>query len=98
MEKYCSACSETATIPFSAHESDMSRCERSNRRLWILVIILVSALVLTNLAWVIHENQYEDVDIERYIVTQDASGNGDNNSIIGLGDIYGETEDNLRED
>lgn len=62
------------------------------------MIILVSALVLTNLAWVIHENQYEDVDIERYIVTQDASGNGDNNSIIGLGDIYGETEDNLRED
>lgn len=52
---------ESVMIPYFVHEGEMSRAERTNKRMWILVIILIVALIATNLGWIIYENQYSDV-------------------------------------
>lgn len=81
-------------VPFAAHESALARSERHNKRLWIVILVLIGALIGTNLAWIIYESQFEDViTTEEYNVEQDADGGGDNNSIINGGEIVnGEAE------
>ena len=69
MEKYCNGCD--TTIPLAAHESAMSRAERTTRRLCALILVLILLLFASNLAWVLYENSFED---ETQIVTQDADG------------------------
>lgn len=75
-------------IPYVAFESAQIRLERTNRRLFILCIILILLLLATNLSWIYYENSFEDV-----VVTQD-NANGYNSYIGNDGDInYGETND-----
>ena len=52
---------ETAPVPYTVHEGDMARSERSNKRLWILIILLILALIATNAAWIYYESQFEDI-------------------------------------
>lgn len=74
-------------IPYIAHEADMTRMERMNRRLWILAIILIVALIGTNAGWIYYENSFEDVAVEQEVDT----GEGDA-TVIGVGDYNGESE------
>lgn len=87
----CKSCKEhnnpKEPIPYLAYESTMVRMERTIKRLWILLIIIVTMLVVTNGAWLWYESQYENVT---QTVTQDAD-NGTNNFIGG--DLHGETND-----
>jgi len=63
--------------------------ERTIKRLWVLIILLIILLFGTNAAWVYYENQFETVS-----VTQDVdSGEGDVR-MTGVGDIYGESTPN----
>lgn len=76
-------------IPYFTHEADMERLERANKRSFVLILILIVALVGSNLAWIIYENQFVD---EVTTITQ--SGEADGNGTILLnndGEInYGE--------
>lgn len=73
---------------YLAIESALARLDRTNRRLFILCIILILLLLATNIGWLYWENQFEDV-----VVTQD-NANGYNSYIGNDGDInYGETND-----
>ena len=78
-------------IPFIAFESALARLERTNRRLFILCIILISLLLVTNIGWLYWESQFTTTESTE--VSQDIdTGNGDAN-ITGVGDIvYGESE------
>lgn len=77
-------------IPRFAYESAISHSDRVNKRLFILCIILIIALLATNVGWVIYESQFED-----YVVTQE-NDDGYNNFIGNDGDIYnGETNDKI---
>ena len=72
-------------VPFAAHEASLARSERHNKRLWIVILVLIGALIASNLAWIIYENSFEEVTTtteEYYDVEQDADCGGDNNSII----------------
>lgn len=87
----CNTCKDKKAepVPYIAHEAAMARQERTNKRLWIVVIILIAALILTNAAWIYYESQFTD---EVQEVTQDAdTGNGDA-IVTGIGDVYGESE------
>ena len=42
-------------VPYIVHEGDMARTERSNRRLWIIVLVLIVLLVGSNIAWLCYE-------------------------------------------
>ena len=102
MAKTCNSCgteSQHVNVPYVAHESAMARCERHNKRLWIIVLVLIFALIASNLAWIIYEAQFKTVETttEEYDIEQDAEG-GNNNSIINGGSIVnGETEDKIQE-
>lgn len=100
--KTCNNCQTdgaNVTVPYVVHESAMARSERHNKRLWIVILVLIGALIGTNLAWAIYESQFETVETitEEYDIEQDAEG-GNNNSIINGGSIVnGETEDKVQE-
>lgn len=81
-----------AQIPFYAHESAMSRMERANRRLWIIILILILALVGTNAGWVFYESQFTD-EVTTIEQTGETDGGG-NNYFNGTGEltVYGEGE------
>lgn len=92
MAKTCNNCNtaenQSITVPYVAHESDMARSERHNKRLWVVILVLIIALLGTNIAWIIYENSFDDYVIKQD-VEQDAD-NGTNNFVCG--DVYGEAE------
>lgn len=84
-----------------AHEAEAARWERANKRLWIVILVLIILLAGSNGAWIWYESQFEDVVTTTQTVTQDTgSGNGNNTftgDFIG-GDYYGEANSNTNED
>lgn len=72
---------EQKQIPYIAFESALIRMERTNRRLFILCIILTLVLVTTNACWLYYEQQFEDV-----VITQE-NEDGYNNFIGNDGNI-----------
>jgi TRAP-type C4-dicarboxylate transport system permease small subunit len=52
--------------PYIGFEDAAARQERTIKRLWILCLVLIVALIATNGAWLYWESQWEDV-----VVTQD---------------------------
>lgn len=93
MAKTCNECkteNQNVMVPYVVHESAMARSERHNKRLWIVILVLIGALIASNLAWIIYESQFEVVESWEQEVIQDADS-GENNFIGG--DYYGETND-----
>lgn len=93
----CETCKNKSTapenVPYIVHESAMARAERTAKRLWITILILIFLLVGTNMAWVYYENQFEDVVTTTY--EADAMDGG--NAVIngeGSVNINGESEGN----
>lgn len=79
------------TVPYIVYEGEMARAERRNKRSFILILILIVALVVSNAAWIYYESQFVD---EVTTITQD-NENGYNNFIGNDGDINnGEADDN----
>lgn len=76
-------------VPLVVHESDMARLERSNKRSFVLSIILIGVLLLSWLGFFWYESQFETVTETTQEVWQD-SGDGGINRFVG-GDSYGET-------
>lgn len=84
---------EKLTISYFAHEGIMARQERTIKRLWILCIILIALLFLSNGAWAYYESQFEDV----VTVTQESTtDNGNAFTNYGGTMIYGEGETDSR--
>lgn len=77
-------------IPYFSHEGDMARMERANKRLWIVVLVLIAVLLGTNGAWIYYENQFVDE------ITIDAKQDGSGVNIVGGEDVtYGpDSKDN----
>lgn len=88
----CATCKEkekqVEPIPFIAFESVKASMERTIKRLWIVIIILIVLLCGSNVAWIAYEGQFEDV-----VVTQEVEQEADNgtNTFIG-GDYIGEAK------
>lgn len=57
------------------HEGTVAVMERTIRRLWITVILLIVLLVATNGVWIVYENQFEYY--EETTVSQNAESEGD---------------------
>ena len=79
---------EAAPVSFIAHESAMARAERTIKRLWITILLLIVMLVGTNGAWLWYESQFEYVETSQEVTQEAESGT---NTFIG-GDCYGETD------
>ena len=92
----CSNCNHEnknpEAVPYIVHESAMARAERSAKRFWVVVIMLIVLLVGTNGAWLWYESQFEVVETTTIEAEQDGSGV----NVVGGGDVeYGaESNDN----
>ncbi len=76
-------------------EKNEERHSREKKRLWITILVLIGALVASNLAWIIYENSFDDVITTEEIIV-DADDNGNANYIGQDGNIYN-GEDNSKE-
>lgn len=98
MEKKCNNCGTVngiADIPFVVYQATAARQERQIRRMWIVILFLICALIGTNIAWVVYENSFKDVVTSEEIIV-DAQENGIANYIGQDGNIYN-GEDNNKE-
>ena len=77
-------------IPYIAFESATARQERTIKRMWIICIILIVALLGTNAGWLYYESQWQVVETQ---VTQEVEAQSDGDSDLHLntigGDYYG---------
>lgn len=66
-----------------------SMAERTIKRLWVIIILLIVLLFGTNAAWIVYESQFETIEMSQE-AEQEADGDGTNNFIGG--DYYGSAE------
>ena len=98
----CSKCnkivleSKNEPVPFTAHELDMARLERSNKRNFILCVLLIAALVASWIGFITYESQFETVSDSTQTVWQETDGGGSNFTRFVGGDDYG--SETVRED
>lgn len=96
----CETCQEKRKalepVPFVMHEADMARMERSNKRLWIMCIVLAVLLALSWVGFAAYESQFTDEVTETVETSTDGGGNaygtivsGDNSEVH-----YGESQGN----
>ena len=84
---------DVAQVPFFVHEGEVTRLERINKRLWIAVLVVFAAFVLSNLAWIIYENQYTDVEYSYQVDQESQQSNTYTNNRVTIGGVtYGTTE------
>lgn len=87
---------EKTVVPYVVYEAEMARAERREKRQWVIILILIAALLLSNIAWIVYESQYIDEVTETETETIEATtdGGGDAYGTIVSGDnsevIYGE--------
>ena len=87
----CKSCKSkdqpSEAVPFIVHEGMMARAERTAKRLWITILLLIVLLVGTNGLWIWYESQFEDIAISQ------ENEDGYNNFVGNDGDIFnGETD------
>ena len=73
-------------VPFIVHEGTMARAERTAKRLWITILLLIVLLVGTNGLWIWYESQFQYYQTTQE-VTQE-SDYGDNSFIGGDVDVW----------
>ena len=80
----CNTCSHhtAEAVPFIAHESMKATMERTIKRLWIVILLLIILLCGTNVAWIIYESQFETQSAEVEVDTGDGSA-----YVAGIGDV-----------
>lgn len=79
------------TYTAAQHEREMTRLEVQCGRWFVAFLVVLAMLFLTNTAWVIYENSFQDVVIEQSA----DSGQGGNASVYGtgIGDVnYGQSQ------
>lgn len=60
-----------ATVDFFVYDDTVSRYEKTVKRLWIALIVVVSLFFATNIGWLIYESQFETIS---YDYDQDGEG------------------------
>lgn len=81
----CNTCKEhNEPISRYAFESAMASHEKTIKRLWIIVLVLIILLAASNGAWIWYESQFEVVDME----IEQKNERGINSYIGNDGDIY----------
>jgi len=74
------------SIPYVVYELQQAREEREKKRLWVIILVLVGLLFISNMAWMAYESQFETVAYEQ-------DGSGVNNIATNvLGGIWNGTE------
>ena len=57
-----------------SYELTIAMAERTIKRLWVLCIILLMAVIGTNIGWIYYESQFEDIVTTTIEAQQDGDG------------------------
>ena len=87
--KSCDGCNDKMSIPYVVHEATVTRLERINARLWVVILILIFALIASNLAWAIYEKQF---DVVKKNVKIECQQDSDGINIVSGGNVSYGTE------
>lgn len=66
---------EDKSVPYIVYESEAARHERTIKRLITIILISISFLVITNLAWLLVFNSYDVTSTSTEIVTDEGNAN-----------------------
>lgn len=77
------------SIPYVVYESAMARNERTFKKMWSALILLILLLVGSNVGWLIYESQFETVEVYQDVEQEAEDGT---NNFVG-GDYHSEAED-----
>ena len=80
----CENCDNHSREKF-VFESAMAMAERTIKRLWIVVILLIVLFVGTNAAWIVYEKQFEDVEV---MIHQESEADGNGVALNANGEVY----------
>ena len=92
----CGSESTNISVPYAALELAEARHDRHMKRMWVLVLVLVGLLFASNLAWIIYESQFEEVEMVEEIVVDSDDGDANyigNDGVIFNGEGYSSEED-----
>ena len=60
----CASCKsknpQAKDVPYIVHEAELARAERSFKRLWAAIILLIVLLFGSNAGWLYYESQFEE--------------------------------------
>ena len=60
----CESCKsknqQAEDVPYIVHEAELARAERSFKRLWAAIILLIVLLFGSNAGWLWYESQFEE--------------------------------------
>lgn len=84
---------EHNSISEAAFEFTVEKMNQTIKRMLIIIIMLIIAVIATNVGWIIYESQYEN-----YTYTLDAGECGNANYIGNEGDINNGTYNSQEED
>ena len=60
----CESCKsknpQAEDVPYIVHEAELARAERSFKRLWAAIILLIVLLFGSNAGWIWYESQFEE--------------------------------------
>lgn len=91
----CNNCNRV--VPYIVHEADMARMERTIRRLWTTIIVLIASVICLCVGFFIYESQFEDSTMTKEVY-QDVDSDG-TAVIAGIGDaIYGYESETASQD
>lgn len=54
-------------VPYCVFDGEMARQERHFKRLWIVIIMLIVFLVGSNIAWILYESQFSEIELSQEI-------------------------------
>lgn len=74
------------TVPYIVYEGEMARAERRQKHNFILILVLIAALLFSNLGWLYAWMQYDYVETDNSIIV-DGGDRGIANYIGNDGDI-----------
>lgn len=87
MSKTCNNCNaDGVVIPYVVHEAEMARAERNAFRLWVVIIVCIALLFVSNAFWLWAWTSYDYIS-EETVIEQDAGNGGNANYIGNNGDI-----------
>ena len=69
-------------VSFIAFESVTARLERTIKRLWITILILILAFLANNLGWIYYESTFEVVETTQVVQDVQAESDGNNDIIL----------------
>lgn len=67
------------SVPYAVYDCEVARNERTFKKMWSALILMILLLVGSNVGWMIHESQFETVEVyqeaseEEYADTKDLS-------------------------